>query len=970
MKQVTPHFLTGPGAARALLAAALMAASFSATIITPSGPAEPLVSAPPSPLAAATETPRLVQRILSDEFEAQPAESDEKGELPSYAAEYAAFRRLQLVNDKGEIPIEAPGNAHKAFEQSRLRTLRTPSLQVGGISGNWLFEGPTNIGGRIRAIVLPGLGASPPVLGSAGGGIWRHDGSKWVLADGMSNMAVNAMVVNPANPSQLIAGTGEGFFNGDALRGDGLFQSADSGQTWTQLPSTGILVSQDFAFVNRLAMPADGSAILAATRTGLWRSINGGTSWSNRIPGAAILDVQTHPTVITRAVASGYGVAYYSFEAGSTWLQSTFAPTLTVPPAVPPVINRVEVAFSPSNPMIVYASVHNNQGRLYKSTDAGASFNLINDGEEYLGEQGWYGNSIWVNPTNPNDIIVGGVDLYRSTNGGVSLSKITNWSNYQLYGTTAHADHHVIVSPRDYDGVITKTIWFGNDGGLFRVDDINSINLGITHLTDAGFTHVEGLGITQFFGVAASFGGGVLRVVGGAQDNGTPLQGAASNWKDIYGGDGGFVAIDPADSKIMYGEYVNLKIFRSKDGGASTSTIDKSTGVPGIGQITDSREDSTALFIAPFILDPGNSNTMLAGGASLWRSTDVRTAYVWPSWSAIKAPVVLTGSIERISAIAVAPNGPDVIWVGHERGGLFMTTNGSAAVPAWTAITSTSLPAGRYVTRITFDPGGSQVVYVSYGGYNPDNVWKTTDGGANWAPLFGTGGNILPPAPVRTGPLKILFIGNRYTEGNDLPELVASLARAGGERPLEIGRQIHGGYTLEQHYATGAPATIRSRDWEVVVLQEQSMRPIIDRRAFLAYGRLLGDEVHAVDGKVLLFMTWARKHLPETQARLTDAYNALAAETDGEVAPVGVAWQLSYAAMPGLNLHTDDDSHPNPAGSYLAACTFYAALFGRTPVGLPGRLTDAGGGVLVEVPPATANHLQRMAWDAVQRNGR
>lgn len=228
-----------------------------------------------------------------------------------------------------------------------------------------------------------------------------------------------------------------------------------------------------------------------------------------------------------------------------------------------------------------------------------------------------------------------------------------------------------------------------------------------------------------------------------------------------------------------------------------------------------------------------------------------------------------------------------------------------------------------------------------------------------------------PPAPpARTGPLKILFLGNSYTEGNNLPELIASLARAGGERPLEIGRHIHGGYTLEQHYTTGGPAMIRSRDWEVVVLQEQSMRPIVDRRGFLTYGRLLADEVHGIDGKVLLYMTWARKHLPQTQAQLTDAYNALAGETGAEVAPVGVAWQLSYAALPGLNLHTDDNSHPNPAGSYLAACTFYAKLFGKTPVGLPGRLTDAGGGAIVEVPPATANHLQRMAWDAVQRNGR
>ncbi len=226
-----------------------------------------------------------------------------------------------------------------------------------------------------------------------------------------------------------------------------------------------------------------------------------------------------------------------------------------------------------------------------------------------------------------------------------------------------------------------------------------------------------------------------------------------------------------------------------------------------------------------------------------------------------------------------------------------------------------------------------------------------------------------PPPPPPTGPLKILFVGNSYTEGNNLPELIASLARAGKQRPLDIGRHIFGGYTFEKHYSTGGVTMIRSRDWEVVVMQEQSQMPIIGPGWFRKYGQLLAAEVKGIGARSLFFMTWARKHLPETQAQLTAGYNGLAGQVGGEVAPVGLAWQLSYAANPGLNLHADDNSHPSPAGSYLAACTFYARLFGASPVGLPGRLADANGGVLVDIPAPTANHLQQMAWQAVQQNG-
>ncbi len=136
-------------------------------------------------------------------------------------------------------------------------------------------------------------------------------------------------------------------------------------------------------------------------------------------------------------------------------------------------------------------------------------------------------------------------------------------------------------------------------------------------------------GVTQFYGAAGNVGSG--KIVGGAQDNGTllytpPPGSGAQGYTNMYGGDGGYCAADPTDDTILYGEYVYLELKRSVDGGASAGDI--SAGIADVG------DDAKTNFIAPFILDPNNPNTMLAGGSSLWRSVNVKAAT--PQWKAIK----------------------------------------------------------------------------------------------------------------------------------------------------------------------------------------------------------------------------------------------------------------------------------------------------------------------------------------------
>jgi hypothetical protein len=159
--------------------------------------------------------------------------------------------------------------------------------------------------------------------------------------------------------------------------------------------------------------------------------------------------------------------------------------------------------------------------------------------------------------------------------------------------------------------------------------------------------------------------------------------------------------------------------------------------------IDDAGNDAN--FIAPFILDPNDPRTLLAGGRSLWRSTDVKAPV--PAWSAIKGP-----GTDRLSAVAVAPGNSDIIWVGQNNGEIQRTNDGTADSPSWAAVDNNSgvnpLP-NRFVTRIVVDPDASDVVWVCLGGFSPDNLWNTTDGGSTWADITGTGLAGLPDAPIR-----------------------------------------------------------------------------------------------------------------------------------------------------------------------------------------------------------------------------
>ena len=202
--------------------------------------------------------------------------------------------------------------------------------------------------------------------------------------------------------------------------------------------------------------------------------------------------------------------------------------------------------------------------------------------------------------------------------------------------------------------------------------------------------------------------------------------------------------------------------------------------------------------------------------------------------------------------------------------------------------------------------------------------------------------------------IAILFIGNSFTQRNNLPALIGEMAAA---RDIAVTYELisAGGASLRTHWNAGRAVTaIATGSYDYVVLQEQSTLPVKNAARMAENVRLFDESIKQAGAKTVLYMTWARQHAPETQEVIADAYNTIGKELGAIVVPVGLVWQNFLAKQQSPALHDRDQSHPTPAGTYLAACVFLTVLLKVNPVGIEA------GPVAVEKQERKA--LQAAAW--------
>src|ERR1051326_6414036 len=415
----------------------------------------------------------LMVTLLAPLHPAAAQEKDEPNENPS---ELARLRFLQRADNSGRIPPNALINAKKQADEVRIRQAgRTgrKSVQSAQDAGlwNWEWLGPGNIGGRIRAILIHPTIPSTMWIGSVSGGIWRsgNPGGSWYpISDFMANLAVTSLVMDPTNISVMYASTGEAFGNTDQLQGAGIFKTVDGGAHWNQLPSTN---NANFLNINRLAHhPTAANTLLAASAVGqIFQTVDGGNIWNSVLnTGGTATDVKYHPLFPNNVLVGTTTDAYYSNNSGAigSWTRQTTGAVgkITSSPG------RCEVAFAPSTAATMYIADTAKAGELWRGTAGAATWTRVNASTNYMASGsanfGWYANTLWVDPTDSNTLVVGGIDLWRSTNGGTTLTQISQWQNFHngSAANSAHGDQHIIINHPGYDGSTNRLVYFGNDG--------------------------------------------------------------------------------------------------------------------------------------------------------------------------------------------------------------------------------------------------------------------------------------------------------------------------------------------------------------------------------------------------------------------------------------------------------------------------------------------------------------------------
>ncbi|HEX5633074.1 MAG TPA: hypothetical protein VFX50_07600, partial [Gemmatimonadales bacterium] len=640
--------------------------------------------------AARTPTLAAAQPVPGIDLAAKFKVPDRERGRRDRARMNAQFHLEMEADEKG------PPTAAQIFRarEQREAVLRSSSLAprpkgAGMQPSQWQPLGPSNVGGRVRSMAFDPRNANRLLAGTASGGLWisADAGASWrANSDFFPNLSVSTIAFDPVSPNVVYLGTGEA---SAGLVGVGVFKSLDGGETWRFLPSTNADANPDWRFVNRVAVnPGEPNVLLAGVTSSdfqagaIYRSTDGGASWT-RVFRTRALDLAFDPNDPASAVAGlDDGTLAYSRDGGLTWAQTL---PLVPTPSGRGNTARAEIAFARSQPGAVFASVDNARGEVWRSLDSGATWTRMAT-PGHLGNQGDYDNAVWVDPTDAAHIVVGGLDLYQSRDGGLTFARVSDWRNTPA---SPHADHHVLVSPPDF-GPGRRRLFNGNDGGVYRADNVDLI---VDGASGAGWTNVNnGLAVTQFYsGAGRTAAGG--RVIGGTQDNGS-LQLEANLWRPFRGGDGGYVAVDPLSDRIFYGSYVYLSIHRTLTGGFASYICN------GITEALPNEEGATycgannvrkANFIAPFILDPNDRNRLLAGANSLWVSDDARAAA--PAWRTIKAPSLATDNF--INAVAVHEGNGNVIWVGHNNGEVYRSFDGLAASPTWSRMGAGVLPARR-----------------------------------------------------------------------------------------------------------------------------------------------------------------------------------------------------------------------------------------------------------------------------------
>lgn len=584
---------------------------------------------------------------------------------------------------------------------------KTAASKTTSSSGaNWVFKGDDSSGadgsgvGRISVVAFHPISANTYWIGTPGGGAWKttNNGSTWTnMTNTLPTLSVTDIKFNPLNPNTIYLCTGDR--DGNDFYSVGLLKSVNGGTTWN---TTGITYTESqFHQAHAILInPVDTNSLIYASDQGIYRSFNGGATWTGPVVSGNFMQLLYHPTdtnivYATTLFNSGYltpAKIYRSADGGLTWTPVTLAASG----------DRITLAVTAANRAIVMAivAVHGNDGLagIWTSNDTGHTFteiftpSLCSTGNQNLlssapdgtgcGGQGSYDLTLAIDPANANNVFCGGVNSWRSSDGGASWQIMNQWISALPGVVVIHADKHFM----GFNPLVPGRFFEANDGGIYWSD--NPTATGIWNNV------TNGLGISQFYRVAVS--SVATYEIAGGQDVGTKyIQNAVQ--RDVDGGDGMECQMDPADSTIFYAS-------------SQYGTIDKISTTAGLISTISNNIPSTpgGGWITPFIIEPTCHTCLIAGYYDVYRSTDEGATWTTIS-STLSGNQLLRVVTTRADSntIYAADNGlgPNKLFYTHNMGST-----------AWTTI-NTPYPTQK-ISDVIIDPRNKKQIYVTYSGYN------------------------------------------------------------------------------------------------------------------------------------------------------------------------------------------------------------------------------------------------------------
>jgi photosystem II stability/assembly factor-like uncharacterized protein len=684
--------------------------------------------------------------------------TEHKHKKAMWSLQYERFMQTAAKRERQRYASQMPRSGTS-------QTVIDPGASTLAVGNNWINIGPTKANyeqnggttlnvsdaGRVRNIITNPADPNTIYVAFAGGGVWKSTdgGAFWnAKTETLGSLSVGSLEMDPSNSSVLYLGLGDPFDG----TGVGLAKSTDGANTW----SDPIILGDSTVIPDIAVSPTNSNVVLVATNKGLYRSTDGGSTysavtintgsaekpyvWSIAWGGGSnfVASLEASPS----ATATD-GQVWRSTDNGATWTRATGITNSNG-------IARVTVTSAPSNRSVMYAIAANGAGgttdfaNLFKSTDGGVTWagvgtttkggrttyksfsNRTTESstlQTVFNGQGWYDQMVVVDPSNANVVYFGGALLLAKTgDGGSTYSQVSNWLaqfNLPYVHADIHAGHFAS----------NGTLYVGSDGGIFY-----SANGGTSWSAQLN----EGIASHLVYQVGSSTANRDS-VIAGLQDNGTRVRvGSTGVFNQEIGGDGFGCDINQSNANQMLGTLYYSRIYKSTDAGLNFASA--------CSGITECNNSSTAPFITVLSRWAGDAtgNTLYTySNTKIYKTTNYAG-----SWTALGTSGLPTSSL-FLRGVSAAPNSGNVIGVVANSGRVFLSTNGGST---WAAPAAALPNNGFSLSSIAFDPTNSNTLYVA--SVAPDSsknhLWKSTNFGASWTTIDSSASGFPSGIPVNS----------------------------------------------------------------------------------------------------------------------------------------------------------------------------------------------------------------------------